>query len=80
MRVRRETGDYSIKFTATTNPVLPKNLLAEDLLGAVIEGDTGTMAIVTAVQPGDGVINLLAGDATCIYTPSTGVVAMQGEG
>ena len=54
MRVRRETGDFSIKFTATTNPVLPKNLLAEDLLGAVVEAADGTMTIVTAVAAGTG--------------------------
>ncbi len=74
MRLRRETGDYSIKFTATTNPVLPKNLLAEDLLGAVIEAADGTMTIVTGVKAETGTVTLTAGAATYVYTLATGVV------
>lgn len=74
MRVRRETGDYSIKFTATTNPVLPKNLLAEDLLGAVIEAADGTLTIVSAVKAGEGVVTLTAGSTSYTYTLETGVV------
>lgn len=75
MRVRRETGDFSIKFTATTNPVLPKNLLAEDLLGTVIEAADGTMTIVTAVEAGTGTVTLTAGSDSYTYTLATGVVA-----
>lgn len=75
MRVRRETGDFSIKFTATKNPVLPKNLLAEDLLGTVIEAADGTMTIVSAVKAGEGVVTLTAGSKSYTYTLATGVVA-----
>lgn len=75
MRVRRETGDFSIKFTATKNPVLPKNLLAEDLLGTVIEAANGTMTIVTAVAAGTGTVTLTAGSKSYTYTLATGVVA-----
>lgn len=76
MRLRRETGDYSIKFTETTNPVLPKNLLAEDLLGAIVELANGDVTFVNIVRPGESVVYFSwdSGSLFYEYNVTTGAV------
>lgn len=74
MRLRRETGDFSIVFTSTTNPIITKNLLAEDLLGCVIEAADGTLSAVISVSVGTGKYTLSDGTNTYEYTLETGVV------
>ena len=75
MRVRKETGDFSIKFTASTTPIIPKGLTPTDLLGAVIEEADGSVVVVSAASaPSEGVITLTAGSDTYSYTVATGGV------
>lgn len=81
MRLRRETGDFSIVFDDTTECQIRKGLAPEDLIGAVIQNGI-RMGVVTGTRKDaeTGVINLgrvtaadSAGD-TFAYNPVTGIV------
>jgi len=80
MRLRRETGDFSITFDGTTECQIRKGLSAEDLIGAVVQ--TGVaMGVVTGTEKNTdtGAIILKCADAalvdgTFVYNPDTGIV------
>ena len=79
MRVRRETGDFSIKLVNNT-ATIRKNLSAEDLLGYVVETHDGpgyTLTIITSVTATENSVMFKIGADSFTYTPSTGVVAKQ---
>lgn len=81
MRLRRETGDFSIAFGDNTECQIRKGLAAEDLIGAVVQ--TGVaMGVVTGTEKNTdtGAITLKCVDAaatpndTFVYNPDTGIV------
>lgn len=74
MRLRRETGNYSIVI-ADDAASIPKNLNAEDLIGAIIVNGTDT-AVVSAITTGEGTLTLTAGSDSYTYTASTGAIAV----
>lgn len=81
MRLRRETGDFSIVFDGTTECQIRKGLAAEDLIGAVIQNGI-LMGVVTGTQKDaeTGAITLMCADAaasaddTFVYNPVIGIV------
>lgn len=81
MRLRRETGDFSIKFdTDATEVTIRKNLNSEDLVGCVVQQETaegtGMTVIVSVVQNKTTGVVVLApatGDSYN-YDPNTGKV------
>lgn len=82
MRLRRETGDFSIKLDDENTAItIVKGLSAEDLIGAVIEYNGG-FYVVSAATEEDGVVTLTSGieDGTITYTAETGVVALAVNG
>ena len=79
MRLRRETGDFSIKHPGNGDTVttIPANLFPEDLVGCVIEDEGGTLDVITYVSPEgvDGeyrVKTVGRSDMTMYYWPVTG--------
>ena len=83
MRLRRETGDFSIVIDGTAdtaNCQIRRGLAAEDLIGAVVQ--TGVaMGVVTGTEKNTdtGAIILKCADAvlvdgTFVYNPDTGIV------
>ncbi len=78
MRLRRETGDFSIRFDSNTNTCeIRKGLNAEDLIGVVIQCGTITGVVTAIVPDGDNYDFVVAGIPsadTVIYNPVTGVV------
>lgn len=73
MRLRRETGDFSLSFTENvTSKTIAKGLGAEDLIGVIVEVD-GAYSVATAAAVNDGTIELTCGDNTVKYVPATGV-------
>lgn len=90
MRLRRETGDFSIKFpveyeAAIYYTTVPKNLKASDLLGAVIEvgdgveNDSRVTQIVDIFVAGHDLYTLTTTAAEGVwllyYEPETGKIA-----
>lgn len=73
MRLRRETGDFSIVITSNA-ATIRKNLNAEDLIGAIIVDGTVT-AVVTAITTAAATLTLTAGAKNYTYTIATGAVA-----
>lgn len=73
MRLRRESGDFSINIVDAAATIRP-NLNAGDLIGAIITSGTVT-AVVTAITTGDGTLTLTAGSASYTYTVATGAIA-----
>lgn len=85
MRLRRETGDFSIKFSQDGQPVyIPKDLKPADLIGAIIETPTGTcFAVVAVTKPlGENLWNLetVGMTSTFLYDASTGEVTRHASG
>lgn len=82
MRLRRETGDFSIKFAenAMTKTVV-SGLGAEDLIGAIIEYG-GDFYVVTSTSTSEGVIILASAleGYTVTYTVGTGELRMAAAG
>lgn len=78
MRLRRETGDFSIAFTEeVTSKTIVTGLGVEDLIGVIIDVD-GTYYAVTSASESEGVITLGIGtDDTVTYTVATGVVEFE---
>lgn len=76
MRLRRETGDFSIVITNSA-ATIPANLQAEQLVGQIITNGT-TDYVVTAVTKGDGTYTLGTADAAHVYTyiVATGAIAV----
>lgn len=78
MRLRRETGDFSIRFDGDTHTCeIRKGLNAEDLIGVVIQFGT-LVSVVTAVIANEGnyefgVAGVPSSDSVT-YNPVTGVV------
>lgn len=78
MRLRRETGDFSIRFDGDTHTCeIRKGLNAEDLIGVVIQ--FGTMVgVVTSVILDSGNYDLtvagIPSSDSVTYNPVTGVV------
>ena len=79
MRLRRETGDFSIVFGDNTECQIRKGLAAEDLVGAVIQNRT-LIGVVTGTLEDTGSITLKCADAAAsandsfVYNPVTGIV------
>lgn len=70
MRLRRETGDYTLAFTASvTSVTVPATLKAEDFLGAIID-NAGSMYVVTNVTASGNNLVLGTADASNTYTYS----------
>lgn len=74
MRLRRETGDFSIVIKSNKAEIR-KNLNAEDLIGAIIVDGTVT-AVVTAITTAAATLTLTAGAKSYTYTIATGAVAV----
>lgn len=74
MRLRRETGDFSIVIKSNKAEIR-KNLNAEDLIGAIIVDGTVT-AVVTAITTAAATLTLTAGAKNYTYTIETGAVAV----
>lgn len=81
MRLRRETGDFSIVFDGTTECLIRKGLAAEDLIGAIIQNGTSTGVVTGTLEDAEtGAIALMCADAatsasdTFDYNPGTGIV------
>lgn len=79
MRLRRETGDFSIVFDDNTECQIRKGLAPEDLIGAVIQNGI-LIGVVTGTLEDTGSITLKCVDAaatpndTFAYNPVTGIV------
>lgn len=73
MRLRRESGDYSIVI-ADSAAQIPANLKATDLIGAIVVDGTST-AVVTAITTASTTLTLVAGAKSYTYTIETGAVA-----
>lgn len=73
MRLRRETGDFSIVIKSNKAEIR-KNLNAEDLIGAIVVDGTVT-AVVTAITTASTTLTLTAGAKTYTYTIETGAIA-----
>jgi hypothetical protein len=73
MRLRRETGDFSIVIKSNKAEIR-KNLNAEDLIGAIVVDGTVT-AVVTAITTASATLTLTAGAKTYTYTIETGAIA-----
>ncbi len=68
MRLRRETGDYTLAFTeSVTSVTVPATLKAEDFLGAIIN-NAGSMYVVTNVTESRDGLALGTADASNTYT------------
>lgn len=73
MRLRRETGDFSLSFTENvTSKTIAKGLGAEDLIGVIVEVD-GAYSIVSDAFISNGTIVLSCGGYRVEYVPTTGV-------
>lgn len=77
MRLRTENGDFSIVIKNGAVASIRKNLLAYQLIGAIVE-NAGAVTIVTNVTPAANgqTYTLTAGDTTLTYTVATGAVAV----
>ena len=73
MRLRRETGDYSIAIVNRA-ATIPAHLNAEDLIGAIVVDGTAT-AVVTAITTASTTLSLTAGAKTYTYTIATGAIS-----
>ena len=73
MRLRRETGDFSIVITSNA-ATIRKNLNAEDLIGAIIVDGTVT-AVVTAITTAAATLTLTAGAKNYIVSDNLSVSA-----
>lgn len=73
MRLRRETGDFSIVIEESAAEIRA-NLNAEDLIGAIIVDGTAT-AVVTAITTASTTLTLTAGAKSYTYTIATGAIA-----
>lgn len=76
MRLRRETGDFSIKLDDENTAItIVKGLSAEDFIGAVVEYN-GHFYVVGATSEEDGVVTLNTPSIplTITYTAETGKV------
>lgn len=74
MRVRKETGDFSIKLDTNNAATIRPKLSAEDLLGYVVDNGTN-LTVITSVADSTSTITLTAGSVSYTYTKSTGAVA-----
>ena len=82
MRLRRETGDFSIKIRQDNQPIyIPKDLKPKDLIGAIAEMPSGPVFTVIAVtKPLDeNVLALVLGGTSnkLLYNASTGEVTIE---
>lgn len=80
MRLRRETGDFSIVIDGTECQIR-KGLSAEDLIGVIIQdGISAGVVTGTWINEATGTITLKCVDAaatpndTFVYDPATGIV------
>ena len=80
MRLRRETGDFSIKYDSTNGyNSIPANLSAEDLVGVIYQPADGKYAVCIGAEKSTTTIALyfyVGGSQVQLdYTIATGAVA-----
>lgn len=78
MRLRRETGDFSLSFAHNvTSKTIAKGLGAEDLIGVIVEYN-GNFYVVTGASESEGTIALDTGLAgyNIAYVVATGVITL----
>ena len=73
MRLRRETGDFSVKFV-DNEAKIRTNLFPEQLLGQIIE-DGDKLLVVVGVVKGEDSLTIKTVDGDYTYVAETGVVA-----